>query len=160
MKMLFTQPPVFALSLYVAVVYGILYLMFSTFTFVFAQQYGFDAGTIGLLYVPTGIGMLFGAILFGALADVIIKKKLAKGGTTVPEDRVPIWLTLPTGLIIPVSLFWYGWACERNAHWIVPMIGVAFFCFALMGIMVRARQRAISDQGSNARTRCVFRSTS
>ncbi|CAM1501487.1 Fc.00g034710.m01.CDS01 [Cosmosporella sp. VM-42] len=136
MKMLFTQPPVFALSLYVAVVYGILYLMFSTFTFVFAQQYGFDAGTIGLSYVPTGVGMLFGSITFGVLADRIIKKKLAKTGTTVPEDRMPLWLTLPTGLIIPISLFWYGWACEGNTHWIVPMIGVAFFCFALMGIMM------------------------
>ena len=136
MKLLFTHIPVFTLSLYVAVVYGILYLMFSTFTFVFAQQYGFDSGTIGLSYVPTGVGMLFGTVLFGGMSDVIIKKKMAKNGATVPEDRLPFWLTLPVGIIIPVSLFWYGWACERNTHWIVPMIGVAFFCFSLMGIMV------------------------
>lgn len=136
MKMLTTHLPVFALSLYVALVYGILYLMFSTFTFVFAQQYGFGPGTIGLSYLPTGIGMLLGAAVSGVLADVIIKRTIAKNGTTVPEDRVPLYLTVPVGLVIPASLFWYGWACERNNHWIVPMIGVAFFCFALMGVMV------------------------
>lgn len=147
MKMLFTHPPVFTLSLYVAVVYGILYLMFSTFTFVFAQQYGFDSGTIGLSYVPTGVGMLFGTILFGGMSDVIIKKKLAKNGSTVPEDRLPFWLTLPVGLLIPVSLFWYGWACERNTHWIVPMIGVAVFCFSLMGIMVSKCLQSFKREG-------------
>ncbi|KAK7421604.1 hypothetical protein QQX98_002071 [Neonectria punicea] len=136
MKLLLTHLPVFIISLYIAVVYGILYLMFSTFTYVFAQQYGFDTGIIGLSYIPTGIGMLLGTMVFGVLTDIIIKKKVASGEATTPEDRVPIWLTAPNGLIIVVSLFWYGWACESNTHWIVPMIGVTFFCFGLMGIMM------------------------
>lgn len=136
LKMLLTQPPVFIISLYIAVVYGILYLMFSTFTFVFAQQYGFGTGIIGLSYLPTGAGMLLGTMVFGVLTDIIIKKKMAKGETTVPEDRVPVWLTLPCGLLIVVSLFWYGWSVESHTHWMVPMIGVALFCFGLMGIMV------------------------
>jgi hypothetical protein len=134
--MLFTQPPVFALSLYIAVVYGILYLMFSTFTFVFSQQYGFGTAIIGLAYIPTRVGMLFGTITFGTITDIIIKKRQAKGEATAPEDRIPIWLTLPNGIIIMASLFWYGWATEDNTPWIVPMIGVAFFCFGLMGVMV------------------------
>jgi hypothetical protein len=134
MKMLFTQPPVFILSLYVAIVYGVLYLMFSTF--VFAQQYGFGTGTIGLAYLPTGIGMLFGTITFGIMTDVVIKKKIAQNGKTVPEDRLPIWMTLPSGLLIVGALFWYGWSADQHTHWIVPMIGVALFCFGLMGIMV------------------------
>lgn len=136
MKMLFTQPPVFILSLYVAVVYGVLYLMFSTFTFVFAEQYGFGTGTIGLAYLPTGIGMLLGTITFGIMTDVVIKKKIAQNGKTVPEDRLPIWMTLPSGLLIVGALFWYGWSADQHTHWIVPMIGVALFCFGLMGIMV------------------------
>ncbi|EWG55119.1 hypothetical protein FVEG_13166 [Fusarium verticillioides 7600] len=136
MRMLFTHLPVFILSLYVAIVYGVLYLMFSTFTFVFAQQYGFGTGTIGLAYLPTGIGMLFGTITFGVMTDVVIKKKIAQNGKTVPEDRLPIWMTLPSGLLIVGALFWYGWAADQNVHWIVPMIGVALFCFGLMGIMM------------------------
>ncbi|KAJ9420111.1 major facilitator superfamily transporter [Fusarium oxysporum] len=136
MRMLFTHLPVFILSLYVAIVYGVLYLMFSTFTFVFAQQYGFGTGTIGLAYLPTGIGMLLGTMTFGVMTDVVIKKKIEQNGKTVPEDRLPIWMTLPSGLLIVGALFWYGWAADQNVHWIVPMIGVALFCFGLMGIMM------------------------
>ncbi|KAL6917362.1 hypothetical protein FSHL1_008792 [Fusarium sambucinum] len=136
MKLLTTHLPVFILSLYVAMVYGVLYLMFSTFSFVFAMQYGFGTGTIGLAYLPTGIGMLLGTMIFGGLTDVVVKKKIAQNGKTVPEDRLQIWMTMPSGLLIVASLFWYGWSTEQHTHWIVPMIGVALFCFGLMGIMM------------------------
>lgn len=137
LTMLVTLPPIFILALYVAVVYGVLYLLFSTFTFVFSEQYGFSSGVIGLSYVPTGIGMLLGVMTFGALTDVIIKKKIAKGETPEPEDRLPMALTVPSGVAISAALFWYGWSIESNTHWIVPMIGEALFCFGLMGVMVR-----------------------
>lgn len=137
LKMLFTLAPIFILSLYVAAVYGVLYLLFSTFTFVYSEQYGFSQGTIGLSYLPAGIGMFLGVMLFGWIADVLVKRKQAKKITPVPEDRIPIWLTLSFGLIIPASLFWYGWSAEKGAHWIVPMIATSFFSFGLMGLMVR-----------------------
>lgn len=31
--------------------------------------------------------------------------------------------------MIPVGLFWYGWAGEAHAHWILPDIGAFIFCF-------------------------------
>ncbi|KAF5019851.1 hypothetical protein F66182_8130 [Fusarium sp. NRRL 66182] len=136
LKMLLTHLPVFIIALYIAVVYGVLYLMFSTFPFVFAQQYGFGTGTIGLAYLPTGIGMFIGTTVFGVLTDIIIKNKIEKNGKTEPEDRLPIWLLLPCGLVIVGGLFWYGWSADQHTHWIVPMIGVALFCFGLMGIMM------------------------
>jgi multidrug resistance protein len=136
MKMLITLPPILMLSLYVAVVYGVLYLLFCTFTFVFAQQYGFGSGIVGLSYLPTGIGMFFGVGLFGSFSDRIIKGKQAKGEAIVPEDRLPHWMTVTSGLLIGISLFWYGWSTEKAVHWIVPMLGVAVFTFGLMGVMM------------------------
>lgn len=44
-KMLFLSPIVFLLSLFVAVVYGYLYLLFTTISTVFMNQYGFSQGT-------------------------------------------------------------------------------------------------------------------
>lgn len=159
MKLLLTHLPVFILSLYVAIVYGILYLMFSTFTFVFAMQYGFGTGTVGLAYLPTGIGMLFGTMTFGVLTDIVVKKKIAQNGKTVPEDRLPIWMTLPSGLLVVASLFWYGWSTEQHTHWIVPMIGVAMFCFGLMGIMVSYSLDQSLQVPPLTKYRCVFKHT-
>ncbi|KFA53342.1 hypothetical protein S40293_06651 [Stachybotrys chartarum IBT 40293] len=135
-RMLLFVPPIYILALFIAVSYGVLYLMFSTFTFVFSRQYGFDEGTVGLSYLPTGVGMMLGVVTFGAVSDRLIKKIQASGRTPIPEDRLPHWLTLMSGAVIPVALFWYGWATEANTHWIVPMLGIALFCFGLMGVMM------------------------
>lgn len=45
-KMLFLSPIVLLLSLFMALVYGYLYLLFTTFTNVFVQQYHFSTGII------------------------------------------------------------------------------------------------------------------
>jgi hypothetical protein len=56
MKMLFLSPIVGLMSLYVAVNYGILYLFFTTITFVFEGTYGFSSGAVGLSYIGVGVG--------------------------------------------------------------------------------------------------------
>lgn len=51
MKMLFLSPIVGLMALYVAVNYGILYLFFTTMTFVFEGTYHFSSGAVGLSYI-------------------------------------------------------------------------------------------------------------
>jgi hypothetical protein len=137
LKILIRLPTVLVMSLYIAVIFGIMYLMLSTFTFVFGRQYGFSSGTVGLSYIPTGVGCMLGMVLLGTRTDQIVKKKLDRGETPVPEDRLPPIMTISSGGIVVGALFMYGWTTEYAVHWIVPMIAVALFCFGLMGIMVR-----------------------
>ncbi|KAG7061466.1 fluconazole resistance protein [Colletotrichum scovillei] len=55
-KMMFLSPIVFCLSIYMAILYGYLYLLFTTFPQVFKQQYGFSQGSAGLAYIGIGVG--------------------------------------------------------------------------------------------------------
>lgn len=55
-KMLCLSPIVFLLSLQMAIQYGYLYLLFTTFTFVFEDQYGFTSGQSGLVFLGMGVG--------------------------------------------------------------------------------------------------------
>ena len=48
MKMLLLSPIVASLCWYTAVAYGLLYLLFTTYTFVFEDVYHFSTGTVGL----------------------------------------------------------------------------------------------------------------
>lgn len=57
LKMLFLSPIVGLMSLYIAINYGILYLFFTTITFVFEGQYHFSSGAVGLAYIGIGVGM-------------------------------------------------------------------------------------------------------
>ncbi|RYP71337.1 hypothetical protein DL770_008144 [Monosporascus sp. CRB-9-2] len=135
LKLLLVTPIVTLMSLYVAIVYGILYLLITTFSFVYARQYGFSEGDTGLTFLPAGLGMLIGVIMFGALSDKVVKHNKDKGNTHKPEIRITPVLTIPSGIALPVGLFIYGWTTEYTVHWIVPMIGVLVFSTGLMGVM-------------------------
>ncbi|KAJ5082220.1 hypothetical protein N7532_011263 [Penicillium argentinense] len=123
-KMLFMSPIVFLLSLYVGVVYGYLYLLFTTISSVFEDQYGFSQGSVGLSYLGIGIGSIIGLVILGATSDRLLKYLTAKNGASKPEYRLPPMI--PGSLFVPASLFMYGWTAYYKTHWIVPIIGTSF----------------------------------
>lgn len=135
-KMLVTVPTIILASLYVAVCYGCLYLLFTTFTFVFEGQYGFTEGEIGLTYIASGVGMIGGVLTYGVLTDRFIKARIRKGEVLKPEYRLNPYMTISGGLLMPIGLFLYGWTVYYKTHWIIPLVGTSIFGFGLMGIMV------------------------
>jgi MFS family permease len=135
-KMLLFSPIVTVVCLYTAIAYGILYMLFTTFSFVFGEQYSFSAGAVGLTYIALGVGMMISLALMGTLSDRNIKKKQAQNGTVVPEDRIPLFLIIPGAVCLPAGLFIYGWTVEYKIHWIVPLIGTGVVGFGLFILFV------------------------
>lgn len=113
-KMLIKSPIVLSLSIYIAVIYGYLYLLFTTLTPVYEGVYHFGAGPVGLVFLGIGIGSFIGLVSFGIASDRLLKHLTAKSGTgeMKPEYRLPP--LLPGCLLIPVGLFWYGWSVEKH----------------------------------------------
>jgi len=124
MKMLFLSPMVGLMSIYVAINYGILYLFFTTMTFVFEGTYHFSSGAVGLSYLGMGVGLIVGMAFLGITSDKIIKKEQARG-TAIPEHRLHLILSLPGAVCLPIGVFIYAWTTEKRVHWIVPIIGTA-----------------------------------
>ena len=134
-KMLFLSPIVFLMSLYMAIIYGYLYLMFTTFPRVFQIQYGFSNGSVGLTYLGTGIGSFFGLVFCGVVSDRLVKTLTKRnGGAAKPEYRLPAMFI--GALIVPIGLFLYGWTAEKKVHWVLPIIGTGFLGFGLFTIIV------------------------
>jgi len=121
----------FILSLYMAFLYGIYYLMFATFAELFSTVYGFKPGVGGLAYIGLGVGFLGSTFVGARLGNAIYAHLAAKeGGKGRPEMRIPA-LALGS-LIVPIGLFWYGWTAQAHTHWILPIIGTGIFGFGLM----------------------------
>jgi MFS family permease len=125
--MLFSQPIVQVLALYMAFSYGILYLGLSTFPNLYMKVYGESVGIAGLNYISLGLGFFIGAPLCGKSGDKIYRKLKAKDprGLGKPEYRMPI--VIPFSLFVPVGLLVYGWSAQAKTHWIVPNIGTFLF---------------------------------
>lgn len=132
-KMLIKSPIVLLLSIYMAVVYGYLYLLFTTLTPVYEGIYHFGPGPVGLVFLGIGIGSFIGLVIFGGLSDRILKRLTEKSGTgeMKPEYRLPP--LIPAAFIIPIGLFWYGWSVQERVHWIMGIIGTAFVGIGMLG---------------------------
>lgn len=120
----FQEPMVLAVNLYIALIYGLLYIWFESFPIVFLEMYHFPNGTFGLTY----LGILAGALVtigpFFAYLYFIQEKQFDENGNIQPEKRlIPAMVGC---FAIPICLFWFGWSAGRT-HWIVPIIGSAWF---------------------------------
>lgn len=130
-KLLTLSPITLFFSIYVAVIFGYLYLFITTFPRVFQEDYHFNTGVTGLVYLGLGVGNFCGLLIIGKTSDPIYRKLTAKNhDVSTPEFRLPpLMLTSP---LIAVAFFWYGWSAEAHTHWIVPILGTAFFGTAMM----------------------------
>ncbi|KAL2830310.1 major facilitator superfamily domain-containing protein [Aspergillus cavernicola] len=127
-RLLTTQPIVQAIALYLAYTYGIMYLVLSTFPTLWTGEayYNESIGIGGLNYISLGIGFWFGSQLCAPLNDRIYRRfKSKNNGVGLPEFRLPL-LSI-SAFLTPAGLFIYGWAGEKQVHWIVPNIGAALF---------------------------------
>ncbi|CCX31838.1 Similar to Uncharacterized transporter C1529.01; acc. no. Q9USN4 [Pyronema omphalodes CBS 100304] len=134
-KMVVQSPICAIMCLYMSIMYGILYLLFTSMPLVFYQKYSWDPEKTGLSYLGIGTGLFLGLIIIGKSSDsILMKLAAANGGVAEPEMR----LSMSAGFVslLPVGLFWYGWSVENHTHWIVPIIGMMFVGFALMGVFV------------------------
>ncbi|KAH8601035.1 MFS multidrug transporter-like protein [Bisporella sp. PMI_857] len=137
MRLLFTEPIVFLLSIYMAFIYGLLYLFLTAYPIVFQQIHGMSAGVGGLPYFGMIIGMLL-AGLYIALTQTSYNKKLAaNNGVPIPEWRLPP--VIIGGIAFAGGLFWFGWSGYRaDIHWIVPTLSGLLTGFGLLSIFLQA----------------------
>ncbi|KAJ8597731.1 multidrug resistance protein 4 [Rhizopogon salebrosus TDB-379] len=121
----------FILSLYMALMYGIYYLMFATFPALFSEVYHFNTGMSGLAYIGIGFGFVSATVFGVKLSDKMYIYLAAKnGGKGKPEMRVPPLIF--GSFFVPVGILWYGWSAQAHVHFMMPIIGTAIFGFGLM----------------------------
>lgn len=130
-KLLLFSPICTLMSLYLALVYGVLNLLFATFTFVFKEIYGFSDSIAGTAYISMGIGSLIIAAILSYQSDRIMKHLADKHnrGNNKPEYRLPVLLY--SGPILPCGLFLYGWTAQYSVHWTAPLLGFVIVGFAI-----------------------------
>ncbi|EWG50829.1 hypothetical protein FVEG_09958 [Fusarium verticillioides 7600] len=128
--LLFKEPIVLLLSIYMAIIYGTLYLFFAAFPVVFEQARGWNQGMEGLAFLGIAVGMV--AALVYTIPDnkryVLLDQK--HNGFAPPEARLPP--AIVGSFAIPVGLFWFAWTNYPSIHWIVSIMAGAPFGFGMI----------------------------
>ncbi|RIB15131.1 major facilitator superfamily domain-containing protein [Gigaspora rosea] len=83
----------------------------------FPKKSGVSTSTLGLLFIPSGIGLMVGSFIGGKYSDLVIKWKKSKlndDESIQPEVRInSIWIAT---IIVPAVYILYGWLFEREIH--------------------------------------------
>lgn len=156
------EPISLVLALYVAVVYGTLYLIFSAFPIAFEEVRGWSQSIGSLSFLGVLVGQIFGLVFSFYLDERYKAQSMAKGGHATPEDRLPPMCI--GGPFIAVGLLWFAFTTYPSIHWIVPLIGSAFFGFGQVLVFISAINYIIdaytlyaaSSLAANAIMRALF----
>lgn len=100
-------------AIYMAVVYTLLYMLFSIYPIVFQERRGWNAGVGELPLIGSVVGALIGGCI--VLVDTRLRQKKIERGEkkmedTVPEDRLT--LAMMGGIGFAATMFWFAWSAE------------------------------------------------
>ncbi|KAI1173665.1 MFS general substrate transporter [Nemania sp. FL0916] len=147
LKMLIFSPIVLLLSLYTGVLFGLIFLLFTTFPQVFGETYGFSAGISGLAYLGLGIGLIAALIIFATLSDKLLGQK-RDGKVARAEERLILMKWFAP--ITPIGCFIYGWTAYYKVHWIVPIIGTFIIGFGSLFVILPVQTYLVDYFGPEA----------
>lgn len=120
-QLLFGELIVFLLSLYMSVLYGLLYMFFVAYPIVYQGGKNYSASTTGLMFIPIAIGILCSA----ACAPLVNRHYLSlydrHDGKPPAEVRlIPMMLSC---WFIPIGLFIFAWTSYPDLSYWGPMMG-------------------------------------
>ncbi|KAL4912728.1 MFS general substrate transporter [Aspergillus aurantiobrunneus] len=133
--MLVTDPIVGFFSLYTSFNFSMLFSFLAAFPPVFHSTYGFSPGQSGLVFLGITAGCSIGALIQIFIDQHVYQKQLATRHGCIPAEQ-RLWASMLGSILMPASLFWFAWTAQQSVHWMVPIVGAAFFGAASILIFV------------------------
>ncbi|KAL4983222.1 major facilitator superfamily domain-containing protein [Aspergillus falconensis] len=148
--LLFRSPILFVMSLYVALVFGVMYLLFTTFPGVFEGQYGFSTAVSGLVYLGLGVALVASMLLFNVLNGRLQAARMKDDGAQEARPEYRLLLMIWFSPFVGLGLIIYGWTAYYRVHWIVPIIGTVFMGFGAFFVIMPSQLYLVDVFGSQA----------
>ncbi|KAI0746294.1 MFS polyamine transporter [Daedaleopsis nitida] len=161
-KMLINEPILLLITIYISLVYGILYALFQAIPFIFLTTRRFDIGQAGLIFIGVGIGTTIGAFLSAPLSKHYPQLTVKWRGFPPPEER--LYGPMIGAPLLIIGSLWLGWTGQyASIHWVVPALatipigaGIALiFNGFLSYLMDTYRQYAASAFSANVIVRSL-----
>ena len=137
LRLLFTEPIVLLISIYMSFIYGLLYLFLTAYPIAFQRIRGFSGGVGGLPFFGMILGQLLAGLMIVLMQPSYNRKLVANNDVPVPEWRLPP--VIIGGVAFSIGLFWFGWTGYRaDIHWIVPTLSGLLTGFGLLAIFLQS----------------------
>jgi hypothetical protein len=146
LSMAVNEPICIFWNIYIALVYGVLYLCFVSYPIVFSELRGWSPGMTGLSYMGIGIG---GVIVIAS--EPLLRKMInshpkdPETGRVYPEAMVSV--VCLAAISVPVGEMIFAWTCTPDVHWIAPIIAGIPFGAGNCGVFIYASNYLVHSYG-------------
>lgn len=112
---------VFLITLYMSVVYGLLYMFFFAYPVVYMEDKGWLASKTGVMFIPIGVGVLLATAVAPFINNDYNKRAQPyrdRGELPPPELRlIPMMMAC---WFVPIGLFSFAWSSYPHISWAGP----------------------------------------
>ncbi|KAF1962444.1 MFS general substrate transporter [Byssothecium circinans] len=146
LKMSVSEPICIFWNIYIALVYGVLYLCFVSYPIVFGQLRGWSPGFQGLGYIGIGIGGMV-CICSEPLLRRLINSHPVDPATGKPPPEAMVSVVCIASVCVPVGEMIFAWTCTPDVHWIAPIVAGIPFGAGNCGVFIYASNYLVHSYG-------------
>ncbi|KAG0158869.1 hypothetical protein PDIDSM_6389 [Penicillium digitatum] len=145
-----TEPICIFWNIYIAIIYGILYLCFVAYPIVFRDIRGWQLGVSGLAFLGIGIGVIL-TIACEPFIRRLINRHAKDPETGKPHTEAMVSFICICAAMIPIGELWFAWTCSpASIPWIVPLLAGIPFGAGNTGVFIYASNYLTHSYGMYA----------
>lgn len=139
-RMLFLEPIVTFVCLYVAAEFGTLFSFFAAVPYTFGHVYHFGIEHSGLVFLSIVIGCILGFMTV-VLCDIFLyRKKLVQYAPRLVPPEYRLYPAMIGSVGLPLGLFWFAWTAKEDISWASPAAAIIPFAWGNLCVFVSTIQ--------------------
>ncbi|RFU72901.1 mfs general substrate transporter [Trichoderma arundinaceum] len=149
----YSEPIIILISLYLSVLYIVIFTFLPGYTFIFSDTYGFSLALRGLSFFGLGVGFLLSFALTIPIT-IISRRILRRDGKLSPESR--LWFAMCGAPAIPIALFWMAWTTRASISCWSAIVASVLLGFGILCVFISSYQYIIYTYEQLAASGLVF----
>lgn len=137
-----TEPIISIHSVYLAIVFIVLYTFIAGYVSIYEEANGFGARASALAFLGIEAGVLLSALTV-PLSMRLLRRDINRSrerGQRRPNPEISLYMGMFGAPCIPISLFWMGWTARLSISFWSPLIASVVFGFGTLCVFVSAFQ--------------------
>ncbi|KAE8388617.1 major facilitator superfamily domain-containing protein [Aspergillus alliaceus] len=137
----YSEPIIILISLYLTVIFIILFTFLEGYRFIFGETYGLSQGLTSMAWCGIFVGMVLVCLVVPVIYSWT-RKEYAETARIRPETR--LWYAmLGGGPAVPIGLFWMGWTAHPSISVWSPLAASVVFGYGVTTIFISANMYII-----------------
>ncbi|KZP04486.1 MFS general substrate transporter [Athelia psychrophila] len=135
-RVLFAEPMLMAITVYMSFVYGCLYLLFEAYPIVFTELHGFNAGISGLMFLPLPVGGLIAVVTYIVYFNPRYERAMAQHAPNPVPPEFRLEMAIVAAPFFAISFFWFAWTSYASISFAAPMMAGVLLGFSICWIFL------------------------